>query len=70
MKIMGFISYKRVFFFNRKMIFEQSFYNNFFDNFLSYTHIIFLFSFSVTLDFMLIHFFFVKIWLSIWLSNK
>ena len=37
------------------MIFVQPFYNNFDDNFLSHTHIIFLLSLPITLTFVLIH---------------
>jgi len=37
------------------MIFVQSISNNFYDNFISHTHIIFLLSFSIVLVFVSIH---------------
>jgi len=37
--------------FKREMIFEQPFYDNFCDNFLSHTHIVFLLSLSIALVF-------------------
>jgi len=42
------------------MIYVQPFSNNFFDNFLSHIHIIFLFFFSITLIFVSIHTFLYK----------
>jgi len=34
------------------MVFEQPFFDNFYDNFISHTHMIILISFSITLIFM------------------
>jgi len=54
-----------------ELIFNQSFYNNFCDNFLFHTNITFftlsLYYFGFRAN---TYFLFVKIWLSTWLSNK
>jgi len=44
----------------RKMIFEQQLFDNFCDNFLSHTHIMFLLSLSNVLVFVSIHLFICK----------
>jgi len=56
-----YIMLKQVFHKKNKMIFEQLFFNNFCDNFLSHTHFMFLLSHSIALVFVSISHFLCKI---------